>query len=166
MNKALISGRICSVPITTVLTIGQEKVPVCTFVISVKEKWTEYREGHEINDSYDFFQCFSIGNLAKDLSNSFVKNSKVGLYGRFKNFMFEDGVKTKHFTNIFVVEEIEYGDTKSYFSCEMVNKKKNPDLSLENELQNIGHAYNQFVKLGFSAIDESDYYRLTLAMMK
>lgn len=159
MNQSIICGSICTFPKIQILGAAPDAITLCTFVIAVPED-TNRKEAN----SYDFFECVCVGDAAKKIANTFTKHSKVVVSGRFKNFRFDDNMNTKHFTNIFVVEKIEFGDTESYMS--RISKKKTvAEKMISAEHVNTDELFAHICECGFMVIDESDYYRLAMNLI-
>lgn len=159
MNQSIICGKVCTYPKIQMLGAAPDITTICTFVVAVSGDM----ESEKVN-SYDFFECVCVGEAAKKIANTFTKHSKVVICGRFKNFRFNDNMNAKHFTNILVVEKIEFGDTESYVA--KISKKKTvAEKMISAEYVNIDEVFSNICRSGFMLIDESDYYRLAMNLI-
>lgn len=161
MNKSILSGRICTFPKIHILQSADDVINLCTFVISVEKELGDNRENV---DPYEFFECFCMGDAAKQIVSTYTKHSKVIISGKLKNFRFEDTMNAKHFTNIVAVEYIEYGDTKSFID-NSGSKKSSVEKVVTAEYDKIDTMFAKACSNGFSMIDEADYYRLAMNLL-
>lgn len=68
---------------------------------------------------------------------------------------------TKHFTNVFLAEQVEFGDTTAAFE-KGSGKKKSIELSVVSDLKMIFNTYKKVCENGFLCIDEEDYYKIAM----
>lgn len=163
MNSIVFSGRICAVPKFCIINLGDEAVAVCKYVVGVCESGLDY-DVDIVKDIYseskvDFFECLAVKKTAQMINDNFVKGSKILLRGRLKNYRFEDSNSTKHFTNIILTEQAEFGDTESAFN-KIVRKNKSADLAIVSDLREVESIYERLCEDGLLCIDENDYYYL------
>lgn len=168
MNVSIYSGRVCSVPQLKIIRLGDERVCVCKYVIAVFENSFDYNAESD-KDAYeegkvDFFECIAFRDAAQMINDNFVKGSKISVMGKMKNHRFEDANLTKHFTNIFLVQQAEFGDTLSAMT-KMSGKKKNPELSIVSDLKELEQLFTKVCESGFLCVDENDYYNIATMNM-
>lgn len=165
MNDTIMSGRVCTVPKLLILPLGEKSVCICKFVIAVCDGLSDYQSGrHYEPGKVDFFECVAFDAAAQMVNDNFVKNSKIICRGKMKNHHFEDANKTKHFTNIFLVEYAEFGDTESVFE-KNAGKKKALEMSVVADLNELNQIFDTVCEHGFLCIDETDYYNIAIMNM-
>ena len=71
-------------------------------------------------------------------------------------------VATKHFTQVFIIEQAEYGDTETVFDKNN-SKKKSLELVIAADMKEISELYCKVCENGFLCIDEEDYYRIAMS---
>ena len=153
MNYALFSGVICTVPKITLLP-GTKKVAVCKFVLGTvdgvdktgKRKW-------------NYFECIAFNETAEMICRSFDKRNHVSCFGKLQNFNFDDENHTKHFTQILMVEGVEFGDVIKYTRAKVGAHDRDPIFA---EIKEMDEIFEKFVSDGFLCVDEKDYYKLAL----
>lgn len=168
MNSLIICGRICAVPKFVIINVGSETVAVCKYVVAVSGPGLDYNVDI-VKDVYDeskvdIFECLAVKRTAQMINDNFVKGSKILLKGRLKNYRFEDSNSTKHFTNIILTEQAEFGDTESAFH-KIVQKNKSADLAIVSDLREVESIYERLCAEGLLCIDENDYYYLASMCM-
>lgn len=159
MNNVTLTGRIFNVPRIRVLRIDGKAVNICNFTIAVADGISEQGSFSEHNT--DFFECVCFGDAALAVNANFIKGSKISCYGKVKNHFFEDANRTKHFTQVFVVYQVEFGDTSSAFD-KNTEKKKSIDLSVISELKDVTDLFGRICDNGYLCIDEDEYYRIAM----
>lgn len=168
MNVSIYTGRVCSVPQLKIIRIGDERVCVCKYVLAVFENPFDYNSATDCNSfeegKVDFFECIAFSDAAQMINDNFVKGSKISVVGKMKNHRFEDANMTKHFTNIFLTQQAEFGDTPSVMA-KMAGKKKNPELSIMSDLRELEQLFNKVCESGFLCVDENDYYNIATMNM-
>lgn len=165
MNLTITSGRICTVPELTIMSIGDTTVCACKFVLAVCDGLTNYEEGrhYDVGD-VDFFECIAFGEAAKVINGNFVKGSKIVCRGKMKNHRFEDANKTKHVTNVLLVEYAEFGDTESVME-KPYGKKKALEMSVIADLNELNRIFEMVCANDFLCINETDYYNIAISNM-
>jgi hypothetical protein len=168
MNTAILSGRICTVPTLSLIELDGRQVCACKYVIAVCNSLTDYPQDNS-SDSYkdgnvDFFECVAFSAAAKMINQNFAKGSKIICRGKMRNHRFEDANMAKHFTNIFLVEGVEYGDTEAVLS-KFMGKKKPLEISIASDLRELDDLFARICQAGFLCVDESDYYNIAIANM-
>ena len=162
MNYTMTSGRMCTVPVVSILPLKvKEKVVqifVCKFVVAVPDGASTDKK------KYNFFECIAFEQTAKKINSSFAKGAKVVLMSKLVNHVFKDGNNTPHFTNILLVEHAEFGDTESAIN-KMNLDVKLPDFAVFADLEQMEKAFNNVCEQGFLCIDENDYYNIASSNM-
>lgn len=162
MNYTITSGRMCMVPVVSILPLkvdGKiEQLFVCKFVIAVPDGASTDKK------RYNFFECVAFEQTAKKINDSFPKGAKVVMMGKLVNHMFKDANNTPHFTNILLVEHVEFGDTESAIN-KMNLDVKLPDFAAFADLEQMENAFNAVCEQGFLCIDENDYYNIASSNM-
>lgn len=159
MNNVTISGRICNVPKIRILKLHQSTVTICNFTVASMDGIAD--DGDHTLSNTDFFECICFNKEALMVNANFIKGSKISCAGKIKNFHFEDGNQTKHFTQILVLTQVEFGDSATAFD-KNVDKKKSLDLSINSNLSEILELYDSVVDNGYLCIDEDEYYRIAM----
>jgi single-stranded DNA-binding protein len=160
MNNAVLGGRICTVPKIRLIRLSDKSINVCSFVLAVVDGVYDAGDGKALeNKNLDFFECISFADVATMINNNFVKGCKILLSGKFKNFCFADCNKTRHFTQVYVIDHVEFGDTESAFKKDRGNNRT-VECMIEANLKDVFNAYSDVVASGFLCVDEEDYYRL------
>lgn len=163
MNNVVISGRVCTIPKIRVLQLGTASVSICTFTIAVVDaKFNSQNENEAYTEeSVDYFECITFNEAASMVNRNFVKGSKIICSGKLKNHYFEDANRTKHFTQVFVVNKVEFGDTEAVFK--KYSDKKSAELSIVSDLMEIDILYKKVCSYGYLCIDEDDYYKIAMS---
>lgn len=155
MNYSIFSGRVATVPkVAIVQTKDDEQIFVCTFVISVPE-YTDLSDGKK----YNFYECIAFNETAQKIHKHFTKTAKVLTFGKMVNHTFKDINNTPHFTNILLIQNIEFGDTESAINRMNLDTKL-PDFTVLSDLKEMDAAYKKICENGFLCIDENDYYNI------
>lgn len=162
MNSTVLSGRVCTIPKIKLLQIEDQQVSMCLFSIAVVDGVFVPKDYKMEENNIDFFECVAFGESAIMINASFVKGSKMVCKGRMKNHIFEDVNGTKHFTNVFMVEQAEFGDTDAAFEK---GGKKSIELSVVSDLQMLFNTYKKVCANGFLCIDEEEYYKIAMMCM-
>ena len=153
MNIVVLNGSLYTFPRISFLQIAEKSIMACKFVICVKNFKSENKEtpteehGSE-KENVDFFECVAFEHAAKLLNRPLVKGAKIIVQGQMRNFAFEDVNKTPHFTNIVVVEQVQYSDSN------------HTDLSVVADLKETDIIFSKICNAGFLCIDEDDYYKI------
>ncbi len=160
MNNVMISGRICCVPKIRVLNINGKSINICNFTIATVDDVGE-NDSHDSTNT-DFIECICFDKNAITLNANFINGSKIACIGKLKNHYFEDSNRTKHFTQILVLSQVEFGDTMSAFDRN-TDKKKSVDLSIASNLKDILSLYDTVCENGYLCVDEDEYYRIAIS---
>ena len=162
MNSVVLSGRVCTIPKIKLLQVADKPVSMCVFTIAVADGVFAADNQALLDESnIDYFECVSFGEAAIMINENFVKGSKIICRGRMKNHVFDDVNGTKHFTNVFLAEQAEFGDTNAAFE-KGGGKKKSIELSVASDLKMIFDTYKKVCENGFLCIDEEDYYKIAM----
>lgn len=165
MNNSIVCGRIMTVPKLSLIQLDGRSIYACKIVIAVNDGAYEYSDATEYKENkVDFFECVAFESAAKMINSHFVKGSKIICMGKFKNHIFEDVNKTKHFTNILLIQQVEYGDTQAMLS-KYTSKKKASDISIVSDLKELDDIFDSICKYGFLCVDEDDYYNIAMMNM-
>lgn len=164
MNLAIVCGRICSIPKSTVIMIDGAQCFVCKFTIALENG--EYcTSGKMVDKSYDFLETITFGSPAEHISKHFSNGSKIVTYGTLKNYKFNDANGTAHYTNILVINHVEFGDSQSAIT-NVLTKKSNADVTIKADLKHMEDMFKRACEDGFFCIDENDYYRIATGRME
>lgn len=155
MNNVLISGRIFSSPDTVFVPIGDANNIVSRFTIAAYDD--NYDSTEADNDNVDFIECLAFGETARMMNSYFVKGVRVVCGGKLRNYRFKDPNWAEHFTNILVVNYLEFCGNEG-------TKKKNAgitkDKTVRSQDKTIEKLYEEYVKNDMPCINEDDYYHL------
>lgn len=164
MNNVVFNGRLCTIPKIRIFQIDGNSVSMCVFTIAVADGIFDAKESEGIysDGNVDFFECVAFNDAAQMINSNFVKGSKIICRGKLKNHYFEDTNRTRHFTQVFVAEQVEFGDTEAVFS-KYAGKKKPMELSVLSDMREIHEVYKKICDRGFVCVDEDDYYRIAMA---
>lgn len=162
MNSVVLSGRVCTIPKIKLLQVADKPVSMCVFTIAVADGVFAADNQALLDESnIDYFECVAFDEAAIMINANFVKGSKIICRGRMKNHVFDDVNGTKHFTNVFLAEQVEFGDTTAAFE-KGGGKKKSIELSVVSDLKMIFNTYKKVCENGFLCIDEEDYYKIAM----
>lgn len=162
MNSVVLSGRVCTIPKIKLLQVADKPVSMCIFTIAVVDGVFAANDSELLDESnIDYFECVAFGEAAIMINANFVKGSKIICKGKMKNHVFDDVNGTKHFTNVFLAEQAEFGDTAAAFE-KGGGKKKSIELSVVSDLKMIFNTYKKVCENGFLCIDEEDYYKIAM----
>ena len=167
MNISVLAGRLCTVPQLSIISLEGKTVCACKFVIAVCDGIFDYEDDvkkRSIDEKADFFQCVAFVKAASMINGNFMKGSKIICTGDFRNHKFEDANGTKHFTNIFLVHQAEFGDTEAVIK-KFMGKKKSPEMTIISDLRELENAYESACNEGFLCLDENDYYKIAMNYM-
>jgi hypothetical protein len=167
MNVSILSGRICTVPTLSLIEFEGKQVCVCKYVIAVCNGIYDYTENNAnlfTDANVDFFECIAFESAARMINRNFAKGSKIICRGKMRNHRFEDANMTKHFTNIFLTEGVEYGDTEAVMG-KYTGKKKQLEISIASDLKELDDLFVKICQEGFLCVDESDYYNIAIMNM-
>lgn len=166
MNLTILSGRVCTVPKLKLLQIEDKSVAMCIFTVAVVDG--VFAAPDDVipmeTNNIDYFECVSFCEAATIINANFVKGSKIVCRGRMKNHIFNDANDTKHFTNVFLIEQAEFGDTAAVFE-KGGGKNKSIELSVVSDLKTIYDTYKKICENGFLCIDEEEYYKIAMMCM-
>lgn len=156
MNYTVTSGRICTVPSVAILPLkvneDVKQLFVCKFTVAVPEYGSGKKE-------YNFFECIAFEQTARKINSAFSKGAKIILMSKLVNHKFKDANNTSHFTNILLVEHVEFGDTESGINRINLDTKL-PDFSVFSDLEQMEKAFSTVCEQGFLCINEDDYYNI------
>lgn len=105
MNKTIMAGRLTKDP---EVRYTQGGLAVAKFGIAVDRKGA--KKGDEV--TADFFNCVAFGKTAEVIEKYLGKGRKVLLVGRFENNNYTDKNGNKVYSFQFVVDEMEFMDSK------------------------------------------------------
>lgn len=164
MNKVIESGRMIADPEITFVPIGNNTMFVSRFCIMVKEDSFSNDDQPE-DELIDYFECIAFDDAAKKIVDCFCRGTKIILSGILKNHLFEDSNGTKHYTNIILVSDAEFGDTPSA-KMRVVGKNANdPDKNICVDLRQAEEKFRILCENGFLAINEDDYFDIAIRNM-
>lgn len=163
MNKVIECGRMVSEPELTFLPIGKQTVFVSRFCIMVKENSFSYEQPEE--EIIDYFECIAFDDAAKKIVDCFPRGSKILLSGLLKNHLFEDSNGTKHYTNVIIISEAEFGDTPSSKMRVVGKNANNPDRNICVDMKDAVEKFFSLCDSGFLAIREDDYFNIAIRNM-
>lgn len=107
MNKASYTGRLTKDPEVR-YTSGQNPFAVANFTIAVNKKFK--KDG---GPEADFIPCTAYGKTAEFIEKYFRKGMKIEVCGRTETSSYTDRDGNKRYTWTTVVEEAEFGESKS-----------------------------------------------------
>lgn len=167
MNCFFVSGRVITGPTSSFL---KNDLFIVKFCISCSADYmyvsdrSSDKTDIERKSGCDFFQCVAFGDVAKQIAEYFDHGTKISMQTVLKNFQFKDSNGTPHFTNILLVNQVEYDDDKSQ-SFKLAPRKRNMDKVMVAELKTIDDHFRKVCEEGFLCIDESDYYNMAISNM-
>lgn len=161
MNYSFLNGRVATVPKVSIVPLeAGVMLYVCKFVTAVPDGIVN--EKQEMR--YNFFECIAFEDTAKKISKYFLKSAKIVVFGKLVNHIFKDINNTSHFTNIILVEHVEFGDTES--GINRINlEPKLPDFKVIANIDEVDKLYEEVCKQGFLCVDEDDYYNIASSNM-
>lgn len=159
MNITIMTGRLVSVPQIRIMQIGNEQIGVCYFTIACNDSIEESKD----NKATDFFECIAFNYCGQQIAERFVKGAKIVCRGTMKNHCFKDINGTKHFTQVFVIDWAEYGDTESSLKKASIGNQAS-DFSVVSELRDTYRLYDKICDEGFLCVDEDAYYSLAASI--
>lgn len=164
MNKTILAGRICSIPKIRLLQLEGKTISVCNFTLGVADGVFDIPsdEDYYSQDNVDFFECVAFEGTAKMINENFIKGSKILCTGKMKNHFFSDANFTNHFTQVFVLESAEFGDTEAVFG-KYSGDKKPSELSIVSDLNRVYSLFKTACNNGYLCIDEDDYYKIAMS---
>jgi single-strand DNA-binding protein len=115
MNKSILLGRLVRDPETTFST-GEKSTQIAKFCLAVDRK---FQKGQA-----DFINCIAFGKTAEFVEKYFAKGAKVLVTGRIQTGSYTNKEGQKVYTTDVVVEEVEFGESKSASSN---NTKAKPE---------------------------------------
>lgn len=165
MNKIFETGRMISEPKLEYINLGEKNIFVSRFCIMVTNDVFSAEDMPE-KDRQDYFECIAFDDAAARIVDCFPRGAKINLVGLLKNHLYEDSNRTKHFTNVIVVSEVEFGDTPSSQMRVVGKKKARPDINIVVDLEDALSKYQELCDEGFLAINEDDYYNIAMSNME
>lgn len=116
MNSVQLTGRLTNDP---EIIYGNNGSTVAKFSLAVNRRYKQ-----EGQPDADFIRCVAFGRTAEFIEKYFTKGRKMDLNGRIQtgSYTKEDG--TKVFTTEVVVENVEFGESKS---AAPTNNETSPD---------------------------------------
>jgi single-stranded DNA-binding protein len=161
MNCFFVSGRVVTEPTSAFI---KNDIFIVKFCISCVADYMQMKDQTFEEPNYNFFQCVAFGDVAKQIVEYFEKGTKVSVQAVVENFLFKDSNGTPHFTNVLLVNQIEYNDNVAE-SFKLAPRKKNMDKVMVSELARIDELFKEVCEKGFLCINESDYYNLAISNM-
>lgn len=161
MNCFFVSGRVVTEPTSAFL---KNELFIVKFCISSSADYMALKSKEAEETHYNFFQCVAFDDVAKQIVKYFDKGTKVSVQAVVENFPFKDSNGTPHFTNVLLVNQIEYNDNAAQ-SFKIAPRKKNMDKVMVSELDRIDSLYKEVCEKGFLCINESDYYNMAISNM-
>ena len=158
MNYIFLTGVVCSVPkVTLVPMTGREPVYTCKLVVASLEINSETGK-----KDYNFFECIAFEDTAKKINDCYYKGAKINLFGRVRNFRFKDNNNSPHFTQIVLVEHVDFGESKS---SQKNGKEKTKDGMIYDfpiiaDLKEMNDLFEKICDAGFLCVDERDYFNI------
>ena len=132
INKIILMGRLTADP---ELRMSQSNVPNIRFTIAVNRRFT--RQGE--TPAADFFNCVAFRSQAEFVSKYFKKGSLIIVFGSVQIDTWTDRNGVEHRTPNVMVDEVQFGESKSSGSRSFDNAaepKKESDAysnALDNE---------------------------------
>ncbi len=161
MNCFFGSGRIITEPTSAFL---QNNIFIVKFCLSCSADYLFLRNQDIEESHYNFFQCVAFDDVAKQIVEYYDRGVKVSIQAVLENFPFKDSNGTPHFTNILLVNQIEYNDNAAQ-SFKLAPRKRNMEKVMVSELAKIDALYKEVCEKGFLCINESDYYNMAISNM-
>ncbi|MCR5625388.1 MAG: single-stranded DNA-binding protein [Lachnospiraceae bacterium] len=110
MNKIVLMGYLSKMP-ELHTTEGEKPVTITRFDLAVNRKGKSKE-----NSEADFFHCTAFGKTAEFIEKYFDKGSRMLLTGRVENNNYTNKQGEKVYGYQVLVEEVEFGDSKSSVS--------------------------------------------------
>lgn len=165
MNLMILNGRLCTEPKMSIIQLWEQDIVICRFVMGITPgTYEQNAEEGSIQNQFDYFQCITFGVAARKMKNEFYKGCKVAIVGKLKNYQFEDVNKTAHFTNIVLVDQIEFGDTYSAINP-TTGRKAFSDIATISNFKEMESNFQSICDKGFLCVDEDDYYKIATMNM-
>ena len=127
MNKAILTGRLTRDPEVR-YSQDEKSTAVAKWTLAIDRRFKKQGDGQEA----DFPSCVAFGKTAEFVEKYFHKGMKMNLIGRIQtgNYTNKDGIKV--YTTDIIVEEVEFGESKSA-AGEQHELKPEPSLSSLND---------------------------------
>ena len=116
MNSVQLTGRLTHDP---EIIYGNNGSTVTKFSLAVNRRYKQ-----EGQPDADFIRCVAFGKTAEFIEKYFTKGRKMDLNGRIQTGSYTKGDGTKVFTTDVVVENVEFGESKS---VSPTNNETTPD---------------------------------------
>lgn len=108
MNKVILIGRLTRDPIVR-YSQGENSTAVARFTLAVDRRFKRAND----NQDADFISCVSFGKQAEFVEKYFRQGMKMVAVGRIQTGSYTNNEGQKVYTTDVVVEEIEFGESKS-----------------------------------------------------
>ena len=108
MNKAILMGRLTRDPEVR-YTQGENQMAIARYTLAVDRRFN--RNGDE--GSADFIGCVAFGRAGEFAEKYFRKGRKMDLNGRIQTGSYENQEGQKVYTTDIVVENAEFGESKT-----------------------------------------------------
>lgn len=108
MNKVILIGRLTRDPIVR-YSQGESSIAVARFTLAVDRRFNRAND----NQSADFISCVCFGKQAEFVEKYFRQGMKMAAVGRIQTGSYTNNEGQKVYTTDVVLEEIEFGESKS-----------------------------------------------------
>jgi len=127
MNKAILTGRLTRDPEVR-YSQGEKSTAVARWTLAVDRRFK--RQGDD--QTADFPSCVAFGKTAEFVEKYFCKGMKMNLLGRIQTGSYTNKEGIKVYTTDIIVEEVEFGESKSADGGQH-EPKQEPSLSELND---------------------------------
>ena len=127
MNKVILTGRLTRDPDVR-YSQGEKSTAVARWTLAIDRRFKKQGDSQEA----DFPSCIAFGKTAEFVEKYFHKGMKMNLVGRIQtgSYTNKDGIKV--YTTDVIVEEVEFGESKSA-AGEQHEPKPEPSLASLND---------------------------------
>ena len=109
MNKVSLTGRLVRDPETR-YSNGEKATAIARFSLAVNRQFAKKDSGQP---TADFINCVAFGKTGEFVEKYFRKGMKADICGRIQTGSYNDKDGRKVYTTDIVVEDIEFGESKS-----------------------------------------------------
>ncbi len=130
MQSMMMLGRVAMEPAFKIVKKEDKEIHLCRSLIAVPRY--DYIAKKSVAD---FFQTVCFGSKAEYMAKAFSNGDRIALTGEFRNYNYKDCNGTKHYTNYFLIRNLErvIGSEKKKEDSAGVYNQDDMDLSFMAE---------------------------------
>lgn len=157
MNYSIISGILAVEPRLTFCAGIRDRDGKQLIMCRTRIEVERYSDGVNVNEELmtkDSFAITAFGKKAERLATNFQKGSWLMLFGKFRNYDYTDANGTRHYTNFFLVNQLE-SNIELLSSNLNLKEQNHANKNRQNETADDVYVQNILSK-GISLINERD----------